>query len=379
MFLLESSQVLAGLIVLLLGGEVLVRGALAFTSTTRLSRLLIGLIVVSTATSTPELAVSFGALIRDEPSLAIGTAIGSNVANVLLVIGLSAAISPLVIKRHTARVDIPVMVGMVLLLLLFSLDGNVGWVDGIVLLLALVIHAALRLSKELRGVRQADRALQIPPASRPAHRIWRAALVMSAGVGLLSIGSQLIVSGAVAISTGLGVSNLVVGLTVVAIGTSFPELATSLSALRRGEGDIALGNIVGSNIFNIGLVLGLPAIIFPGGIRVPRDAITMDLPILLAAVVLLTAFAFTGLVIARWEGALFFVLYLVYVSYLVLDSIGSEAASIIGSIMVWFVLPALAAAVIAVFAHKVGVYRWVRSKFSRFVAKRPRKKPHRAE
>jgi len=202
---------------------------------------------------------------------------------------------------------------------------------------------------------------------------------MAAGVGLLSIGSQLIVSGAVAISTGLGVSNLVVGLTVVAIGTSFPELATSLSALRRGEGDIALGNIVGSNIFNIGLVLGLPAIIFPGGIRVPRDAITMDLPILLAAVVLLTAFAFTGLVIARWEGALFFVLYLVYVSYLVLDSIRSEAAPIIGSIMVWFVLPALAAAVIAVFAHKLGVYRWVPSKFSRFVAKRPRKKPHRAE
>jgi cation:H+ antiporter len=202
---------------------------------------------------------------------------------------------------------------------------------------------------------------------------------MAAGVGLLSIGSQLIVSGAVAISTGLGVSNLVVGLTVVAIGTSFPELATSLSALRRGEGDIALGNIVGSNIFNIGLVLGLPAIIFPGGIRVPRDAITMDLPILLAAVVLLTAFAFTGLVISRWEGALFFVLYLVCVSYLVLDSIGSEAAPIIGSIMVWFVLPALAAAVIAVFAHKLGVYRWVRSKFSRFVAKRPRKKPHRAE
>lgn len=202
---------------------------------------------------------------------------------------------------------------------------------------------------------------------------------MAAGVGLLSIGSQLIVSGAVAISTGLGVSNLVVGLTVVAIGTSFPELATSLSALRRGEGDIALGNIVGSNIFNIGLVLGLPAIIFPGGIRVPRDAITMDLPILLAAVVLLTAFAFTGLVIARWEGALFFVLYLVYVSYLVLDSIGSEAAPIIGSIMVWFVLPALAAAVIAVFAHKLGVCRWVRSTFSRFVAKRPRKKPHRAE
>lgn len=202
---------------------------------------------------------------------------------------------------------------------------------------------------------------------------------MAAGVGLLSIGSQLIVSGAVAISTGLGVSNLVVGLTVVAIGTSFPELATSLSALRRGEGDIALGNIVGSNIFNIGLVLGLPAIIFPGGIRVPRDAITIDLPILLAAVVLLTAFAFTGLVIARWEGALFFVLYLVYVSYLVLDSIGSEAAPIIGFIMVWFVLPALAAAVIAVFAHKLGVYRWARSKFSRFVAKRPRKKPHRAE
>jgi cation:H+ antiporter len=120
---------------------------------------------------------------------------------------------------------------------------------------------------------------------------------------------------------------------------------------------------VGSNIFKIGLVLGLPAIIFPAGIPVPQDAITMDLPILLAPVVLLTAFAFTGLVIARWEGALFFVLYLVYLSYLVLDSIGNEAAPIIGSIMVWFVLPALAAAMITVFAHKVGVWRWARSKF----------------
>jgi cation:H+ antiporter len=177
------------------------------------------------------------------------------------------------------------------------------------------------------------------------------------GVGLLGVGAHLLVDGAVGIATALGVSGLVVGLTVVAIGTSLPELVTSIVALRRGERDMAVGNIIGSNIFNIGMVLGVPAIVFGGGIPVPAAAVALDLPLMLADTIALVPIAFTGFIVARWEGTLFVVLYGAYLSYVVLASTQHDALSGFTTVMLWFALPLVAVTLIALTSYEIGLRR----------------------
>ena len=182
-------------------------------------------------------------------------------------------------------------------------------------------------------------------------------LLVVLGIALLVAGATLLVEGAVSIATSLGVSSLVVGLTVVAVGTSLPELATSVIAVRRGERDLAVGNVVGSNIFNIGVVLGLPALISPGGIPVSGAAVALDIPVMLAAAVALLPIAFTGFAVARWEGALFVALYAAYTGYVVLAATEHDALEGFTWTMAWFVLP-LVALTLAVFtAYEIGLHR----------------------
>ena len=357
MLVLDIGLVVGGLVLLIAGGESLVRGASTFAVKAGISPLVIGLVIVSAATSAPELAVSIGAVANGEPGLAVGSVIGSNIANVLLVLGLSAAISPLVIKRQVVRFDIPVMLGISVLLVLVSLDGRISLLDGILLLGGLLLHAVLSI---VIGKRDAANTVE-PPETLPLNAgpvaLWLASGLMVVGVALLVLGAQILVRGAVSIATGLGVSGLVVGLTVVAIGTSLPELATSVIALRRGERDMAVGNIVGSNIFNIGLVLGLPAVTFPGGIQVPTAAIALDLPLMLAATVALLPIAFTGFIIQRWEGTLFLLLYISYLLYVVLQATEHDAAEGFSTVMLWFVLPLLAVTLLAITLYEVRIIR----------------------
>jgi cation:H+ antiporter len=354
---LDIGLVVVGLALLIAGGEALVRGASTLAVRVGISPLVIGLVVVSAATSAPELAVTVGAVLEGEPGLAIGNVIGSNIANILLVLGLSAVLSPLVIQRQVVRFDIPVMLGISVLLVVVSLDGVLSLLDGVLLLGGLVLHAVMSIVVGRKESQQATTvASEMPLNSKPV-RLWLAVILVIAGVGLLVAGAQALVTGAVNIATDLGVSSLVIGLTVVAIGTSLPELATSIVALRRGERDMAVGNIVGSNIFNIGLVLGLPAILFAEGIPIPDAAIALDLPLMLAAAVALLPIAFTGFIIARWEGSLFLALYAAYLLYLVLASTEHDAASGFTTIMLWFVLPLVAVTLIAVTAYEIALYR----------------------
>ena len=356
MLLLDIGLVVVGLALLIAGGEAMVRGASTLAVRVGISPLVIGLVVVSAATSAPELAVTVGAVLEGEPGLAIGNVIGSNIANILLVLGLSAVLSPLVIQRQVVRFDIPVMLGISVLLVVVSLDGVLSLVDGVLLLAGLVLHGVMSIVVGRKESQEATTvASQMPLNSKPV-RLWLAVILVIAGVGLLVVGAQTLVTGAVNIATDLGVSSLVIGLTVVAIGTSLPELATSIVALRRGERDMAVGNIVGSNIFNIGLVLGLPAILFAEGIPIPDAAIALDLPLMLAAAVALLPIAFTGFIIARWEGSLFVALYIAYLLYLVLASTEHDAASGFTTIMLWFVLPLVAATLIAVTAYEIALY-----------------------
>ncbi len=356
MLLLDIVFVVAGLVMLIAGGEALVRGASTFAARAGISPLVIGLVVVSAATSAPELAVTLGAVLDGEPDLALGNVVGSNIVNILLILGLSAIVTPLIIKRQLVRFDIPIMVGLSVLLVVVSLDARISVLDGALLLAGLVLHVVVSIVVGRRESAESSAPDTMPLNAKPVP-LWLASVLLVAGIALLVLGARLLVDGAVSIATGLGVSGLIVGLTVVAIGTSLPELATSIIAVRRGERDMAVGNIVGSNIFNIGMVLGLPAIIFGEGIPVPPAAIALDLPLLLATALALLPIAFTGFMIARWEGGLFVALYIAYTVYLVLASTQHAALAGFTDVMLWFVLPLVAVTLVAVTAFEVGVIR----------------------
>lgn len=354
MLALDIGLVILGLVLLVAGGEALVRGASSLALKVGISPLVVGLVVVSAATSAPELAVTVGAVFEGEPGLAVGNVIGSNIANILLILGMSAVISPLLIKRQVVRFDIPVMAGLTILLVVLSLDGKLDLLDGVLLLGGLTVHALVSI---VLGRREAKQQNGNGEDGNKPTSVWLSALLLVLGVGLLVIGAQTLVTGAVNIALDLGVSGLVVGLTIVAIGTSLPELATSIVAIRRGERDMAVGNIVGSNIFNIGMVLGLPAILFGEGIPIPQAAISLDMPLMLAATLALAPIAFTGFKIARWEGALFLGLYVSYVLYVVLASTEHDAVAGFSTIMLWFVLPLVAMTLVAITAYEIGLYR----------------------
>lgn len=357
MLLFDVGLVVLGLTILILGGEALVRGASTLAVRAGVSPLVIGLVVVSAATSAPEFAVTVGAVLSGEPDLAVGNVVGSNIVNILLILGISALIAPLVIKRQLVRFDIPVMVGLSALFVALSLDGKVDRLDGAFLLAALIIHTVVSILLGRRDVDAANNNQETLPLNSKPVPLWLALLLLTAGLGLLVLGAQVLVTGAVSIASALGVSSLVIGLTVVAIGTSLPEIATSIVAIRRGETDMAVGNVVGSNIFNIGMVLGLPAIIFGDGIPIAQAVVAIDLPLMLAAALALLPIAFTGFKVARWEGALFVVLFVAYTLYVVLDSTNHDAAVGFTTVMLWFVLPLIAATLLAVTFYEIGLIR----------------------
>lgn len=380
MNLLDLGRIVLGLVLLVAGGELLVRGAAGLAARIGMSPLVVGLTVVAFATSAPELAVTLGAVLHGEPGLAVGNVVGSNIANVLLILGASALILPLVVKLQLVRVDIPFMVAFSVLFFLLAGDGGLSRVDGLVLfvLLVLYISVAIILSKregradDLNGpgaaiaTRSAGRVGQTVGQNADTMTeavqevrvndgsIGRDLLSLLLGVALLVVGANVLVRGATGIATAFGVSELIVGLTVVAVGTSLPELATSIVAVRRGQRDLAVGNVVGSNIFNIGAVAGLAGIISPTGLPVPGSALALDIPLMIAAAAVLLPLAFTGKVIARWEGTLLIGLYLTYLIYIVLAASQRPILQGFTTVMLWFVAPLVVLTLASTVAYEVG-------------------------
>ena len=355
--IVDALLVVAGLVLLFVGGEALVRGASTIATKAGISPLVVGLVIVSAATSTPELAVTIDAVVQGEPGLAVGNVIGSNIANILLILGLSAAISPLVIMRQVVRFDIPVMVGLSILLLAVSLDGRIVLWEGIALLAVLVLHAVMTVILGRRDAKTEAAVADTLPLNATAVTLPVAIVLLVVGTAVLAVGARLLVTGAVNIAVALGVSSLVVGLTVVAIATSLPELATSIVALLRGERDMAVGNVVGSNIFNIGMVLGLSAIIFGDGIPVPAEAIAIDMPIMLATAIALLPIALVGFSINRWEGIVFVALFASYMAFVTLFATQHTALTGFTTAMLWFVLPILGVTWLAVVLYFVARQR----------------------
>lgn len=355
---LSLGQLVAGLVLLVAGGEALVRGASRLASRLGMSALVVGLTVVAFATSAPELAVTLDAVQGGAPELAIGNVVGSNVANIFLVLGASAVILPMAVKSQLVRVDLPVMVGLSFLLLVLALDGTLGAIDGLLLLTALSGYVLIAVAMGRRrggatGAGPAAAGATTTAEAAPGGFVLADLAFVALGVGLLVLGANLLVDGAVSIASSFGVSNLVVGLTVVAIGTSLPELATSIIAARRGERDLAVGNVVGSNVFNVGLVLGLPALL-SGGVPVPDAAIALDIPVMIAASLALLPVAFTGFTVARWEGALFLGLYAAYTAYVVLAAAQHDALAGFTGIMLGFVTPIVGLTLVVLAAFEAG-------------------------
>ncbi len=344
-----------GAALLIAGAEALVRGSSRIALALGIPPLVVGLTVVAFGTSAPELAVTMrGVLLGDGGAdVALGNVVGSNIFNVLVVLGLSAAVAPLVVSRRLVRLDVPIMIGVCAIVPLIALDGRISRSEGVALAVGAVAYTGLlvwlaRREGEARAPEAPGREGGDEPLRGAAAWSLNAGLV-ALGLALLVVGARWLVDASVSFARALGVSELVIGLTIVAVGTSLPELATSAVAALRGEREIAVGNVVGSNIFNVLFVLGLASAFAPGGVPVSAALVNFDIPFMVAvAVACLPIFAHDHR-IARWEGWGFLAYYVAYATYAILAATQHDALPRYSAVMIEFVAP-LTAVTLAVLA-----------------------------
>lgn len=348
---------LAGLAALIVGAELLVRGASKLALSFGISPLVVGLTIVAFGTSSPEMAVSVGAVLDGRTDIAIGNVVGSNVFNVLFILGLSAIISPLVVHIQLIRQEVPIMLGASLLLLALSLDGNLGLWDGLLLTALMLAYTGFLILQSRRETQAAqdEYAAEVQPATAGS---WDASLpvqqaLIVAGLALLVTGSDWLVDASIFFAKALGVSDVVIGLTIVAAGTSMPEVATSVMAAIKGERDIAVGNVVGSNTFNILGCLGLSGIAAgSSGLGVPESVMNFDIWVMLAVALACLPVFVTGREIARWEGGVFLLYYGAYVTYLILAAQQHDALGNFSAVMMGFVVPITLVTLVAVVVRR---------------------------
>lgn len=340
-----------GLFLLVVGADLLVRGASRLAAAAGISPLVIGLTIVAFGTSAPEMAVSVGAAWSGQADLALGNVVGSNIFNVLFILGVSALIVPLVVAQQLVRLDVPIMIVVSIVTLLMGMDGTIGRLDGIILFAGILAYTAflIRQSKRESTAVKDEYRQEFGEGQREVSRYALNVVYIVGGLALLVLGARWLVDSSVAIAQYFGVSELVIGLTIVAAGTSLPEVATSVIASIRGERDIAVGNVIGSNIFNILAVLGVSSAVSPAGIAVPAAALMFDIPVMIGVALACLPIFFTGYLITRWNGALFLFYYVAYTAYLIMAAIQHDALATFGAAMLWFVLP-LTAITLVVFA-----------------------------
>ncbi|MGB3633665.1 MAG: calcium/sodium antiporter [Rubrobacteraceae bacterium] len=349
----------AGIALLIFGAELLVRGASRLAESVGISPVVVGLTVVAFGTSSPETAVTVQSAFSGNADIALGNVVGSNILNVLFVLGISAVILPLTVSRRLVRLDVPILVVASVLLLILSLDGEIGKFDGLVLFAGIVAYTAFSLIQSRLENGDSGEAQDDEPGWMNS-RVFQLCLI-ALGLGMLILGSRWLVSGAVEIATALGVSQLVIGLTVVAFGTSMPEVATSVVAAFRGQRDMAVGNAVGSCLFNILAVLGISSLVAPDALPVPASAISFDIPVMIATAVACLPIFFTGSRIARREGLLFLGYYAAYATYLLLNSTSHDALPAFSFVMLAFVIPLTGLTLLAASARSLRI-RWQRRK-----------------
>ncbi|GIU12833.1 sodium:calcium antiporter [Shewanella sp. c952] len=299
-------SIIGGFVILTLGAESLVRGASSIALKLGLSPLIIGLTIVAFGTSAPELAVSIKSAVAGNSGIALGNVIGSNIANIGLILGITALIRPIKIESQMVKRDIPIMIAASLLFWGLLLDDGLSFIDGAILSTLLVTY--LSYAYFTADKQASDETEDV------GQRQWLSIIFIIVGISMLVGGGILFVDGAVALAQSFGISEIIIGLTIVAIGTSMPELVTSIVAALKGQSDIAIGNVVGSNLFNILGILGVTALIHP---IIGSEISPLDWQVMIGLAVMLLPFAYTGLRIGRREGAILILGYLAYISYLV--------------------------------------------------------------
>jgi len=335
---------IGGLVGLIIGAELLVRGASKLALSFGISPLVVGLTIVAFGTSAPEMAVSVGAVLDGRTDIAIGNVVGSNILNVLFILGVSALITPLVVNIQLIRQEVPIMIGASLLLLALGLDGKLSFLDGGILfglMIAYTVFLIVQSRKETKAAHD-EYAAEVKPAVPGGwdSKLPVQLLLIVVGLAFLVIGSEWLVNASVTFAKALGVSDLVIGLTIVAAGTSMPEVATSITAALKGERDIAVGNVVGSCTFNILGCLGLSGIVSGDlGVAMSAAILNFDIWVMIAVALACLPVFMTGREIARWEGGVFVLYYAAYIIYLIMASQQHDALGMFSTAMMSFVLP----------------------------------------
>ncbi len=341
---------IAGLILLILGAELLVRGASHLAAVFGVSPLVIGLTIVAIGTASPEIAVSLQAAANGQADLTLGNVLGSNIFNILFILGVASIVTPIVIAEQLIRKDAPILLGASLLTFTLASDGNLGTIDGVILgilFLAYIVFALKQSRSESKTVQKeyAEKYAQKEP--RTVRNMGIQIIFILIGLGLLVLGSNWLVDSAVQIARVLGVSELLIGLTIVAVGTSLPEVATSVIAALKGESDIAVGNAVGSNIFNLLGVLGIGALVSPDGIAVAERVLQFDMLVMVFVAFVTLPIFYIDSRISRIEGGLLLTYYVAYMVYIIMQAANSPALSVVAFYDALFIL--ISFVVLAVF------------------------------
>ncbi len=330
-------ELFGALLLLIAGAELLVRAAVGLAARLQVRPLIIGLSVVAFGSSAPQMAVSLQATLAQNADIAVGSVIGSGIFNILVTLGLSALIIPLRVSRQLVRLDIPLMIGASLLVFVLAWNEALTRLDGVLLLMALAVYLGLLL-RQSRHSGRPHAVIEVTQAS------WFKSLSMIVlGLAMLIFAGHLLLGAAVEVATDLGLSERIIGLTIVAVSTSLPELATSLIAALRGQRDIAVGNVIGSNLFNLLGVLGVTALVAPSPLSVSPNALDFDLPVMLGVAVLCLPVFYSGYRVTRAEGLLLLGLYLAYGLHVVSFTTGMPLAGQLERLMLFYVLPALLA------------------------------------
>jgi len=335
---------LAGLILLISGAELLVKGASRLATNLGIPALVVGLTVVAFGTSAPELAVSIKAAFSGQVELAIANVVGSNIFNILLILGIAGVIAPLVVSQQLVRQDVPVMVAISVVVVLMALNGRIDRIEAGILVLGLLVYTIfLFYQGKHQGADQDEEhhaAVKVPA--------WQNLLFIVTGLILLVVGARWLVDSAVSIASILGVSEAVIGLTIVAAGTSLPEVMTSVIATIKGERDIAIGNVIGSNVFNILCVLGVSALVSPEPLLAGARVMQIDLPVMLAVSALCLPLFFAGASLSRFEGLIFLLLYCAYIWYTIAVAVSADYLAALQTGILFGLVP-----VVAVYAAAV--------------------------
>ncbi len=299
--------IIIGIVLVLWGADRLTDGATAIAQRLNVPQIVIGLTVVAMGTSAPEFFVSFVSALKGTTDMAVGNVVGSNIFNTMLIVGVAAMVAPMTIAKNTVKKDIPCAVGASLMLAVMSLDNEISRLDAVLLFIAFLLFMAYTLRLAKTGEKEDETVIK-------KMKPLKAASLVLLGLACLIVGSNLFVESASAVAKSLGVSDAMIGLTIVAGGTSLPELATSVVAAMKGRSSIAIGNVIGSNVFNILMILGITGIICPMDLH----GITLvDMGVLFGSMLLLWGFSYTKYTVARWEGALLTVLFGCYLGWLI--------------------------------------------------------------